>query len=147
MQSVATESRKEGDISSVFSSLNGTVQEPLPKRFAELKQRLISGNEEALRHTWNQLLPQLRHEIQEIKELGPAIVPELNFRDIGNKEGNEDFTRRLKKTGVAVVRGVVEEEEVLRWKAEIREYIKKNPQTKGMSISHHYLVFPRSKAK
>lgn len=134
MQKAATESRKEGDISSVFASLNGTVQEQLPQRFAEQKQRLVAGNEDAIRHTWNELLPQLRREIEEIKELGPAIVPELDFKDIGRKDGNEEFNRRLKKTGVAVIRGVVSQDEALRWKAEIREYIAKNPHTKGTSI-------------
>lgn len=133
MHSAATtDGRKEGDISSVFSSLSGVAQEPLPQRFAELKERLISGNRDAVTHAWNTLLPQLRHEIEEIRELGPAIVPELNFRDIGRADGQEEFARRLRKTGVAVIRDVVSEQEALGWKADIREYIKQNPQTKGM---------------
>lgn len=134
MQSAASESRKEGDISSVFSSLNGLEQKPLPQRFAELKKRLISGNEDAVRHAWNALLPQLRSEIEEIKSKGPAIVPELDFKDIHQPNSQAEFSQRLKKTGVAVIRGVVSEEEALGWKAEIREYIKQNPQTKGCSL-------------
>ncbi|KFY33829.1 hypothetical protein V494_07279 [Pseudogymnoascus sp. VKM F-4513 (FW-928)] len=131
MQSASTESRKEGDISSVFSSLSGEVQKPLPQRFAEQKQRLINGNEDAVRHAWNSLLPQLRQEIEEIKSTGPAIVPELDFKDIGHPNTQQDFAKRLKKTGVAVIRDVVSEEEALGWKSEIREYIKQNPQTKA----------------
>lgn len=135
MQSASTESRKEGDISSVFSSLSGEVQKPLPQRFAEQKQRLISGNEDAVRHAWNTLLPQLRREIEEIKSIGPAIVPELDFKDIEHPNTQQDFAKRLKKTGVAVIRDVVSEEEALGWKSEIREYIKQNPQTKGTPTS------------
>lgn len=119
MQSASIDSRKEGDISSVFSSLSGAHQEQLPKRFAELKQRLISGNEDAVQHAWNTLLPQLRREIEEVKSTGPAIVPELDFKDIGHPDTQEVFARRLMKTGVAVIRDVVSDEEALGWKAEI----------------------------
>jgi len=131
----ATAPRVEGDISSVFSSLNGTVQQPLPQRFADLKTRLIAGREEAVQNAWRELLRQLKREIDEIRELGPAIVPEIEFAEIAKGDGPaEAFGRRLKRTGVAVVRGVVKEEEALGWKEEIREYIRKNPQTKGISL-------------
>ena len=144
MQSASTESRKEGDISSVFSSLSGEVQKPLPQRFAEQKQRLINGNEDAVRHAWNTLLPQLRREIEEIKSTGPAIVPELDFKDIDHPDTQQDFAKRLKKTGVAVIRDVVSQEEALGWKAEIIEYIKQNPQTKGISHPPLTLMYTSS---
>jgi hypothetical protein len=132
----ATARRTEGDISSIFSSLNGTVQQPLPQRFADLKTRLIAGREEAVQNAWRALLPQLKRGIDEIRELGPAIVPEIEFADIAKGGGKDEaFERRLKRTGVAVVRGIVKEEEALGWKEEIREYIRKNPQTKGTSLS------------
>jgi hypothetical protein len=129
---VSTETRKkEGDISSVFMSLNGTAQQPLPERYASLKRRLIFGNEDAVRKSWHRLLKQLETEIKEIKELGPAIVPDIDFSDI--QKAPESYKQNLKKTGVTVIRGVVPKNEALKYKADIREYIKNNPHTKGNS--------------
>jgi hypothetical protein len=41
------------------------------------------------------------------------------------------FNDELRKRGVAVVRGVVPEAEVLQWKEDLKKYIQQNPQTKG----------------
>ena len=64
-----------------------------------------------------------------IVELGSKVIPEINFKDIDNAP--ETFNNELRKRGVAVVRGVVDEQEALRWKDDLREYTRKNPQTKG----------------
>lgn len=103
----------------------------MPDRFAFLKQRLISGNEEQVRHSWNSLLDKLRVEIEEIKSNESAIIPEIDFKDINH--ASDTFRRDLKTKGVAVIRGVVPEQEALQYKADLREYIKRNPQTKGKS--------------
>ena len=128
-------SKAEGDISSVFSSLTGGKLEPLPQRFAELKKGLIAGNEEAVQAAWDGLLPRLKREIDSIHSMGPRAVPSIDFKDI--KKPGEDFTKAMKKHGVAVVRGVVAPEVALQWKQDIRDYIKANPQTKGMQCSNN----------
>lgn len=127
--SSTTTAKPEGDISSVFVSLSGAEAQPLPQRFADLKGQLIRGHEDKLRDSWERLLAQLREETQVIKELGSSVVPEIDFRQIGRP--SEEFTREHKKRGVAIVRGVVSEEEALRWKEDVRSYIRDNPQTKG----------------
>lgn len=66
-----------------------------------------------------------------IRELGSRVVPEIRFEDIASGKGSEEFGRELRKRGVAVVRGVVSEEEALGWKEEVIEYVRANPQTKG----------------
>jgi len=130
-----------GDISSVFASLSGAASVPLPSRFANLKSQLIAGNKESLRASWEDLLSNLKEETQAIKELGPAVIPELNFKDLGNVEKRTKFRDGLQKRGVAVVRGVVSEEEALGWKELVKRYIKTNPSTRGGSISSFNMCY------
>ena len=70
----ATRSAKaEGDISAVFPSLSGQTPPPLPQRFAELKRKLIRGNEDAVQKSWVRLLASLEREIEEIKTRGSEV--------------------------------------------------------------------------
>lgn len=122
-------SKRAGDISDAFVSLSGQEFTPLSPQYAHLKARLIKGNEEAIRESWERLLTDLREEIPLIVDKGSKIIPEIDFKDIDN--ASEDFSSELRKRGVAVVRGVVSEQEALGWKESLREYIKANPQTKA----------------
>ncbi|KAF2450823.1 DUF1479-domain-containing protein [Karstenula rhodostoma CBS 690.94] len=122
-------SKRAGDISDAFASLSGQQFTPLAPEYADLKARLIKGNEEAVRESWERLLNHLREEIPLIVEKGSKIIPEIDFRDIDDAPA--DFSSELRKRGVAVVRGVVSEEEALGWKESLREYIRANPQTKA----------------
>ncbi|KAI9872884.1 MAG: hypothetical protein M1830_001089, partial [Pleopsidium flavum] len=83
----------------------------------------------ALKHGWNRLLKTLRSEIEVIKNLGTAAIPQLDFQDIENVpvQFREDF----KKTGVAVIRGVVSQEEALEYKSDVQDYIRVNPHTRA----------------
>lgn len=63
-----------GDISSVFPSLRPDYQpDPLPPRFKDLKTSLFEQNEEALKHSWQRLLPSLEEEVQKIKAKGSDV--------------------------------------------------------------------------
>ncbi|KAF1998619.1 DUF1479-domain-containing protein [Amniculicola lignicola CBS 123094] len=128
LRTVATQAQKRaGDISDAFVSLSGQQFTPLAPQYASLKGRLIKGHEDAVRQSWERLLRELRAEIPLIVELGSKAIPEINFKDIDNSP--QAFNDALKKRGVAVVRGVVPEEEALNWKEDLRQYIKANPQT------------------
>ena len=127
-------SKPAGDISSVFPSLSGAISAPLPPRFADLKRRLIQGHEDQLRDSWQRLLAKLREEREVIKALGSRVVPELNFRDLDNVEKRTTFRDELHNRGVAVIRGVVAEQEALGWKELAKRYIQNNPATKGKAL-------------
>lgn len=127
-------SKAEGDISSVFSSLSGASRPPLPQRFAELKKHLIAGHEEQVKAAWNDLLPRLRREIECIHSMGPRVVPTIDFKDVKKGTVGEDFNKAIKRHGVAVVKGVVPEEQAVKWKEDAREYINNNPHTKGKTL-------------
>jgi len=121
--------KKEGDISDAFASLLGLQFGPLESRFADMKAGLIKSNEDALHASWTRLLASLREEIPLIAELGPKAVPEIDFKDIDN--ASPDFKAEHKKRGVAVIRNVIPQNDVLGWKEELREYVRQNPQTKA----------------
>ena len=127
----AQPSKPTGDISSVFPSLSGLQSPPLPSRFADLKKRLIQGNEDRVRDSWHRLLAELGREIDVIKALGSKIIPELEFRDMHNMEKRTTFRDGLRKRGVGLIRGVVSEKEALGWKELVKRYIQTNPSTKG----------------
>jgi hypothetical protein len=129
-RTAATQAQKRaGDISDAFVSLSGQDFKPLAPEYADLKRRLVQGHESEVRDSWDRLLRDLRTEIPLIVELGSKVIPEIDFRDIDNAP--ETFSNELRKRGVAVVRGVVPEQEVLQWKDHLKEYIRQNPQTTG----------------
>jgi hypothetical protein len=124
-----TQSKREGDISDAFASLSGMQFKQLDPRFATLKQNLVAGNEEALQASWNRLLASLREEIPLIREQKSKVIPEIDFSKLDS--ASPEFRAEHKKRGVAVIRNVLPEQEVLELKRELREYIAKNPHTKA----------------
>jgi hypothetical protein len=124
-----TQSKKEGDISSVFASLSGQAPNPLPNRFADVKKDLASGHEEKLIASWKRLLKEIEAEVRIISNRGPAIIPSINFTDLHSNA--PEFHQDLKRRGVAVVRGVVPRDDARAYKAETERYVKANPSTKG----------------
>lgn len=130
LQTQAQCSKREGDISDAFASLSGQKFAPLAPEYADLKTRLIRGREDAVRHSWERLLKDLGEEIPLIIERGSDVIPQIDFKDID--DAPEAFNQELKKRGVAVIRGVVSEREALGWKEDLKEYIRQNPQTKGI---------------
>ncbi|TKA33287.1 hypothetical protein B0A50_00840 [Salinomyces thailandicus] len=121
--------KKEGDISDAFASLSGLEFGPLEQRFADVKSRLIKGNEDALYHSWHRLLASLREEIPLIAALSSKAIPEIDFNALDN--ASPEFRAEHKKRGVAVIRNVIPQQEALNLKQELRDYIAANPQTKA----------------
>ena len=125
--------KEEGDISAAFISLSGVKAEALPRRFADLKRRLVAGHEKQLTASWNRLLQELHDEILNIKRHGSNVIPETHFNDIGVE--STKFEQAVHKRGVAVIRGVVPEAEAREYKNEVERYVRDNPFTKGKSIT------------
>lgn len=126
---VTAAAKKEGDISSVFVSLSGAAPEPLPQRFADVKTQLIAGHEEEVRDSWVRLLKALREETKVIKDSGNAVIPQIEYTDLDKP--SEEFSRQHKDRGVALVRGVVSEDQAILWKKDIQDYVRRNPHTKA----------------
>lgn len=58
--------KKEGDISSVFTSFSGRKAHPLPDRFRDLKKRLTVGFEEQIQKSWDELVEVLKVRTEEV---------------------------------------------------------------------------------
>ncbi|KAJ5924298.1 hypothetical protein N7466_008485 [Penicillium verhagenii] len=122
--------RKEGDISSVFVSLSGDGKAaPLDERFADQKKKLIAGRGDQLKRSWDRLLCKLRDEVEIIEQRGSDIIPSIDFKDI--HAAPRSFHDELRKRGVAIIRGVVPEDEARGFKEEIEAYARANPGTKA----------------
>jgi uncharacterized protein DUF1479 len=121
--------KKEGDISSVFISLSRTSTNKLPERFTAIKRQLIASNEDAIRSSWHRLLECLAAENKGVAQRGHSIVPQIDFADLSRP--SDEFLAEVRKRGVAVVRGVVPENEARAYKTAIEEYVRANPGTKG----------------
>lgn len=127
---IHTKVKEEGDISSVFVSLSGASPPALPERFADIKRKLVRGKESQISASWKRLLKQLSIENKLVAEKGPAVVPQIDFNDLSKPSA--DTINQIKKRGVAVVRGVIPEEEARGYKDEVEEYVRANPWTKGI---------------
>ncbi|KAL8832771.1 MAG: hypothetical protein Q9191_000041 [Dirinaria sp. TL-2023a] len=128
---MSSAAKATGDISAVFPSLSGAVSPSLPARFADLKSKLSSGREQQLQESWRALLLVLKRETEEVKALGSAIIPEIDYWDLDDVEKRTRFRDSLHRRGVAIVRGVVAESEALGWKELLQRYIETNPTTRG----------------
>ncbi|KAK4132718.1 DUF1479-domain-containing protein [Trichocladium antarcticum] len=129
MDSSPPSGKAEGDISDTFASLSGRKAPPLPDRFRKLKLRLVNGHEGAVIASWERLLAILRKENELIAQTGPAIIPEVRFSHLHQDLASNK--QEIKKRGVAVIRGVIPEDEARAYKFEIAEYARQNPQTRG----------------
>jgi hypothetical protein len=123
-----------GDISDSFASLSGRQAQPLSDRFRELKLRLVAGHEDAVVASWKRLLAALRRENELIARAGPAIIPEVRFSHL--HADLRALKPEIHKRGVALIRGVIPEDEARAYKFEIEEYVRQNPHTRGIYISH-----------
>lgn len=129
MTSLAS-AKKEGDISDAFTSLSGAQREPLPDRYRQLKLALLQGREDKIVQSWKKLLSELRRENEIVANKGPGVIPQIEFKDL--ERSSDGFREEVKKRGVVVVRGVVPEGEARAYKAEVEEYVARNPSTRGI---------------
>ncbi|KAI0436931.1 hypothetical protein F4803DRAFT_540593 [Xylaria telfairii] len=129
MTSNQPQMKREGNISDSFASLSGGNETPLPERFLDLKRSLVAGHEEQVVASWRRLLTQLKEENNILKKEGSKVIPSLDFANFEN-----DLARlrsEIQKRGVAVVRGVIPEDEARAYKSDIEEYVRQNPSTKA----------------
>jgi len=123
-------SKKEGDISDAFTSLSGAQREPLPDRYRQLKLNLLQGREDKIVQSWKKLLRELKRENEIVAKKGPGVIPQIDFKDL--EKSSDGLREEVKKRGVVVVRGVIPEGEARAYKAEVEEYVAKNPSTRGI---------------
>ncbi|UCK58854.1 hypothetical protein AFCA_001691 [Aspergillus flavus] len=114
--------KKEGDISSVFSTFSGRKIPPLPERFRELKRNLTTGFEEQIQKSWDELVEVLKVRTEEVASKRESIIPQLNYSDIRTGSVSPETVAAIRRTGVAVVRGVVPKDEAEGLLSDVRRY-------------------------
>ncbi|KAH8652120.1 hypothetical protein BX600DRAFT_527284 [Xylariales sp. PMI_506] len=120
---------REGDISDAFAAFGGKEPDPLPDRYRLRKLELVNGHEDSIIAGWERLLKVLQKENQIVAQKGVSVIPEVRF---SNLDGDIAQNREeIKRRGVAVVRGVIPEDEARSYKFEIEDYVRQNPQTRG----------------
>lgn len=57
--------------------------------------------------------------------MAPQIIPQVNFADL-HKLSEADIAN-IRRRGSLVIRDVVEDQEAVLWRSDLREYVKANP--------------------
>lgn len=113
-----------GDISSVFPSLNGSKPTPLPPRFADIKQQIISGNEAALQASWDRLLVSIQERQAEVRQKGTAIIPTLDFTSLSTP--TPGTLSQIHRTGAVIIRNVIPRSEAKELLSSTKNHISRN---------------------
>ncbi|KAJ5090623.1 hypothetical protein N7532_009307 [Penicillium argentinense] len=119
--------KKEGDISSVFSTFSGRKSQPLPERFHELKRNLTTGFEEQIQQSWDDLVETLKVRTEEVASKRESIIPQLNFSDIQAGNVAPESVNAIRSTGVAVIKGVVPKDVAEGYLSDMRQYVAAHP--------------------
>ena len=125
--------KKEGDISSVFVSLSCATATKFPERYADIERNLIRGNEDKILDSWKRLLKRLAEENAVVAAEGSKVIPQIQYADLDRS--SPEFVAEAKNRGVAVVRGVIPEDNARAYKTDVEEYVRANPRTKGKSMA------------
>ncbi|KAJ5593679.1 hypothetical protein N7537_010583 [Penicillium hordei] len=119
--------KQEGDISSVFSTFSGRKSAPLPDRFRELKRNLTMGFEEDIQKSWDELVETLKIRTEEVASKRESIIPQLKFSDIQAGNVSAASVEAIRRTGVAVIRGVVPTDVAEGLLSDVRQYFDAHP--------------------
>jgi hypothetical protein len=115
--------KKSGSIISAFSV---GVKDDLPPRYKDLKDQL---RPKSIEEAWKRLIDVYNTESEKIKQLGSNAVPQVDFKDVQENNGHfpPDIEQAIRKAGCVVIRGVIDRDEALNYKKEVREYIDRHP--------------------
>ncbi|KAH6884384.1 hypothetical protein B0T10DRAFT_409939 [Thelonectria olida] len=123
---LARKDKKEGDISSVFTSFSGRKAEPLPDRFRDLKSKLTLGFEEQIQKSWDDLVEVLKIRTEEVATKRESIIPQVQFSDIQGNTVPSASIDAIRRTGVAVIRGVMPKDAAEALLSDVRGYFSKH---------------------
>ncbi|PPQ84327.1 hypothetical protein CVT26_011435 [Gymnopilus dilepis] len=108
----------------------------LPPRFAALKATLASSYgpnfEENATRSWGEILEELNKLAKVTQEEGSNYIPQVNFSDLHSL--SKDEIAKIKRKGVLVIKDVVPDEQALKWREELKEYVRLNPGVEGRRL-------------
>jgi Protein of unknown function (DUF1479) len=92
-------------------------------------KRKLAPRLEALQRAFADVRDHIRRAVDKIRSdvaAGRAVVPELDYRDIGNNTVPEKLRQSIRNTGCVVVRGVFPADLARDWFAQVGEYLDAN---------------------
>jgi len=104
-----------------------------PARFADLKASIASSYpdfELNATRSWGEILQELNNLANIIKAEGPNTIPQVNFADLHKLSAEE--IEKIKRRGTVVIKDVVPDEQAIKWKEELKEFVKANPTVEGL---------------
>ncbi|OXG77983.1 hypothetical protein C345_06401 [Cryptococcus neoformans A2-102-5] len=133
--------KREGDISSVFTSFSGRKAVPLPPRFLDLKKNLTAGFEEQIQKSWDDLTEVLKQRTEEVAAKRESIIPQVKFSDIAAGTVPDAAIKALRDTGVVVIRGVMPKSETEGLLKDVRQYFGTHPMTGFPAAAEKKVVY------
>ncbi|KAG6853314.1 hypothetical protein C0991_005240 [Blastosporella zonata] len=107
--------------------------DPLPARFSDLKREIAASYPDFQKHAtkaWGEIIAQLKVVTESIAQAGSDYIPQINFADLSNLGAEE--IEKIKRRGTIVIRDVVPDEDAMRWKVQLKEFTKANPEAIGI---------------
>ncbi|KAF8960034.1 hypothetical protein BDZ97DRAFT_1906016 [Flammula alnicola] len=105
----------------------------LPARFADLKATIAASYpdfEQNATRSWGEILQELDKVTKIIKEEGVDYIPQVNFADLNNLSKEE--VEKIKRRGTVVIKDVVPDEQAMKWKEQLAEFVTVNPTVEGV---------------
>ncbi|CAO3612847.1 unnamed protein product [Cunninghamella echinulata] len=122
----ASTKKSKGNISSVFGQLGGG-KPTLDSHFIDIKKQLVPGEEQKkkIQASYERLIQSFEKEKKEIHDRGSKVIPEIHINDIKKNNGRlpDAIAQLVKKRGGLVVRGILERDQALQYKEDIKNYI------------------------
>ncbi|KAA1467115.1 DUF1479-domain-containing protein [Dentipellis sp. KUC8613] len=104
----------------------------LPARFVELKQEIASTYpdfEQRVTRAWNEILEVLGRSTKVMVEKGTENIPHVNYADLDSLTPEQ--VEEIRKKGCVVIKDVVDDAEVAKWREDLKEFVKANPSVPG----------------
>jgi hypothetical protein len=153
------EAKKPGDISAAFVSLSGVLEDakPLDDRYRVRKTELLGSDQQTKQKwmsSWATLLRRIRQKAEDTNRERHNYVPTIDYADVKDSAFNwhlpqkaelgdrlNDFSKLYRERGVAVIRNVIPQEEILALKEDLKDYISRNKDLVGGFPADNKQVF------
>jgi hypothetical protein len=106
----------------------------LEEKYSKLKQSIVKPEHKIrLIESYQRLKTALEEEANRIESIGPRAIPEIDFSEIEENNGRlpDGLADIVRQTGCIIIRGVVPEEQAVKWEKELKEYTKKHSGVSG----------------
>ncbi|KAL1751390.1 hypothetical protein FB107DRAFT_266625 [Schizophyllum commune] len=104
----------------------------LPPQFSALKKEIadsIPDFESKATRAWGEVIAELATVTEEVTKKGSSYIPEVEFSEL-EKLSKEDIYK-IKRIGSVVIHNIVPDEDARKWKTDLDEFVKTNPDVGG----------------